>query len=460
MSARIIEVRDPQDGTLIDTVPAATLADLDRALEQATAGADVAAHVSAFERTEILLRAADAVARRGSEHAELIAREGVKTISEARREVSRCVNTLRLSAEEVRQRPGEVIRFDQRRGSEDRIGYWVREPVGVVAAVTPFNDPLNLVAHKVGPAIAAGNAIVVKPHSATPLSALLLARAFDEAGLPAGVLQVVTGHGREIGEALAGDSRVAMVTFTGGREVGLRIARAAAGKRVVLEMGANSPVIVLADADVATAAKLIADGAFAAAGQNCLHVQRVLVHRDVEQEFTDALLAASKQIVVGNKLDERTDMGPLIDEANARRVERTASDAVEQGGRLLCGGHRNGTFLEPTIIAGLPADSDLARNEVFGPATGIVTVDSLSEAIAIANGVDLALHAAIFTRDLGQAMRATRELRAGAVLVNDSTDYRIDAMPFGGTKGSGTGREGVAWAIDEMTAPKVVCFNL
>ncbi len=429
-------------------------------MDRALSAAEVARNLSRYERTEILRNAASAVAGRAAEHAELIAREGVKTIREARREVERCANTLRLCAEEVRQQPGEVLRFDQRSGSEARLGYWVREPMGVIVAVTPFNDPLNLVAHKVGPAIASGNAIVVKPHSATPLSALLLAQAFVEAGLPPYVLQTITGHGREIGEALAAHPNVTMVTFTGGRDVGKRIALAASGKRVVLEMGANSPVIVMPDADILAAAVSITAGAFAAAGQNCLHVQRVIAHRDIKKSLVAALSEAASRVVTGNKMDETTDMGPLISEASARRVERMVGDAIERGGKKLTGGSREGTRMQPTLIDHMPLDSDLARDEVFGPVTGIIQVDSLGEAIEVANGIDLGLQASIFTRDLGMAMRAVQELRGGAVLVNDSTDYRIDAMPFGGVKGSGTGREGIAFAIQEMTTIKVVCFNL
>lgn len=457
---QVIEVRDPDDGSLVESVPRATLDDLDGALDRATAGARIARRMPAHERMAVLDRAADLVVTRGADLAETIAREGIKTIREARSEVARCAETLRIASEEARRLTGETIAFDQRAGSEDRIGYWVRQPVGIVAAITPFNDPLNLVAHKVGPAIAAGNAIVVKPHSRTPLSALRLEAIFGAAGLPPEIFQVIVGRGAEIGDALVADPRVAMVSFTGGPEVGDRLVRRAGRRKVTLELGANCPTIVLADADLPAAAEAIISGAFAAAGQNCLHVQRVIVQRPVADELRDALAAGTAGIRRGPKLDEATDMGPLIDLVAAERVRDVVADAVDRGGTILTGGGQHGTSFEPTFVDRLPADSPLARGEVFGPVTGIVTVDTLDEAIEIANGVDLALHAAVFTKDLGSAMRVVREVDAGGVIVNDSTDYRLDAMPFGGVRQSGLGREGVAHAIREMTTTKVVCLNL
>ena len=458
--ARVIEITDPEDGTVIATVPRATPADVQRAISRATAAAESARRMPAHSRMAILHRAADIVAERNEDLARTIASEGVKTIREARREAARCAETLRLCAEAARHLGGEAVSFDQRPGSENRIGYWFREPLGVIAAITPFNDPLNLVAHKVGPSVAAGNAVIVKPHSATPLSALRLADAFTEAGLPEDILQVITGRGAEIGEALAGDPRVAMVTFTGGPKVGMQLARVASGKHLVLELGANSPVIVLRDADIALATEAITMGAFSAAGQNCLHVQRVIVEDAIAGELERQLVHSAQAIRLGSKQRESTDMGPLINRENALRVKAAIDEAVGLGGRLCTGGGVNGSFVEPTIIGDLPLDCGIAVEEIFGPVYGIITVRSLDEAVAIANSVGYGLHAAIFTRDIASAMRAVRELRAGTVLINDSTDYRLDAMPFGGVKASGLGREGVASAIHEMTSVKVVCFNL
>jgi glyceraldehyde-3-phosphate dehydrogenase (NADP+) len=457
---RVIEVRDPQDGRLIGTVPRASLEDVEVTLARSVAGARLAKSLPTHARISILRRAAEIVLERHSAFSDLIVQEGIKTIREARAEVTRAAETLRISAEEARRVTGQTIAFDQRPGSEDRVGYWVREPIGTILAITPFNDPLNLVAHKVGPAIAAGNAVIVKPHSQTPLSAIALADAFTAAGLPPDVLQVITGRGTEIGDALVGDPRVSMVSFTGGPEVGDRLVRVAGRKRFALELGSNAPVIVLPDADLDAASDAISSGAFWAAGQNCLHVQRVIVHHDVADALVDGLVDRARTVRLGPKADEATDMGPVVDEAAAERISGVVDDARGRGGLIVAGGTRRGTEFAPTLIDHLPATSRLARDEVFGPVTGIIRVQDLDTAIDVANGVDQALHAAVFTRDLGSAMRVVREVHAGGVIVNDSTDYRVDAMPFGGVKASGLGREGIAFAVDEMTTTKVVCLNL
>lgn len=457
---RVIEVRDPQDGRVVGTVPRASLEDVEVTLARSVIAARLARTLPAHARISILRRAAEFVLDRHATFTDLIVREGIKTIREARAEVTRAVETLRISAEEARRVTGETIAFDQRPGSENRVGYWVREPIGTVLAITPFNDPLNLVAHKVGPAIAAGNAVIVKPHSQTPLSAIALADAFVAAGLPPDVLQVITGRGSEIGDALVGDPRVTMVSFTGGPDVGDRLIQVAGRKRFALELGSNSPVIVLRDADLEVASDAISSGAFWAAGQNCLHVQRVIVHEDAADALVDGLVERARSVRLGPKADEGTDMGPLVNEVSAERVSHVVDDARNRGGRVVAGGTRRGTSFDPTLIDHLPAASRLARQEVFGPVTGIIRVQDLDEAIGVANSVDQALHAAVFTQDLGSAMRVAREVEAGGVIVNDSTDYRVDAMPFGGVKASGLGREGIAFAVNEMTTTKVVCLNL
>ncbi|RMF03983.1 MAG: aldehyde dehydrogenase family protein, partial [Chloroflexi bacterium] len=319
---------------------------------------------------------------------------------------------------------------------------------------------LNLVAHKVGPAIAAGNAIIVKPDSKTPLSALKLAQAFHHAGIPAGLLQVITGEGRHVGRVLVTDPRVRMISFTGGTEVGEAIAHQAGLKKIGMELGSNCPVIVMADANLELAVESNVSGAFWAAGQNCLHVQRLLVHADIYDDFVPRFVAAAEAYRVGNKLDEATDMGPLINEAAALRVEQMVDEALAAGATLLTGGERSGTFFAPTVLADLPDSCALAREEVYGPVTIVYRFNTLDEAIQRANAVDYGLQAGIFTTNLQTAFSAIAQLQAGGVMVNDSTDYRIDAMPFGGKKGSGLGREGVRFAIEEMTEPKVVCLNL
>jgi glyceraldehyde-3-phosphate dehydrogenase (NADP+) len=455
-----IEVRDPQDARVIDTVPRATAADMREAVHAAVAGAEAARAMPAFQRIAILQHVAESLAAQHEVFARTIAREGVKTIREARKEVTRSIETLRLSAEAARDLGGDVIAFDQMPGGERRVGYYRHEPLGIVGAITPFNDPLNLVAHKVGPAIASGNAIIVKPDSRTPLSALLLAHAFVDAELPSGMMQVITGMGREIGEILVTDPQVRMISFTGGRHTGEAILAKVGLKKVCMELGGNSPVIVMPDANLELAVRCTVSGAFWAAGQNCLHVQRLFVHTAIAEEFIERFLACTKAYRVGDKQDEATDMGPLIHEAAAKRIERLVDDARQAGARVLTGAQRTGPFYTPTLLEGVVDDAPLAAEEVFGPVTVLFRFDTLDEALQRANASDYGLQAGIFTQSIDIAFRAVHALRCGGVMVNDSSDYRLDAMPFGGVKSSGLGREGVSFALQQMTEPKVVCFHL
>ncbi|RME49471.1 MAG: aldehyde dehydrogenase family protein [Caldilineae bacterium] len=455
-----MEVRNPQDGSLVDTVPLADAADMEAAIAAAVTAFERNRSMPAHRRMEVLHRAAAHIEANHEAYARTIALEGIKTIREARKEVTRCIQTLRISAEEARRIAGETFPFDQMPGSENRVGYYLREPVGVIGAITPFNDPLNLVAHKVGPALAAGNAIIVKPDSKTPLSALMLAQAFTEADVPPGMLQVITGPGREIGDLLVTDPRVRMISFTGGTEVGRSISRKAGLKKIGMELGSNCPVIVMDDADLDKAVAANVSGAFWAAGQNCLHVQRLLVQAGIYEAFVSRFVAAAEAYRVGDKLDEATDMGPLINEEAAMRVERMVEEAIAAGATLLTGGERSGTFFAPTVLADVPPTCSLAHEEVYGPVTVVYKFRTLDEAIRIANNVDYGLQAGIFTGNLQTAFQAIAGLEVGGVMVNDSTDYRVDGMPFGGVKGSGLGREGIRFALQEMTEPKLVCFNL
>lgn len=459
-AAEVIEVRNPQDGTLVDTVPRADAEEMRRAVDAAVEGGRRWRKVTTRERMKLLFAAADLVEERSEEFARTIALEGIKTIREARKEVGRCVETLRISGEEARRLDGETIRFDQAPGSERRKGFYTREPIGVIGAITPFNDPLNLVAHKVGPALASGNAVIVKPDSRTPLSALKLAEAFAEAGAPQGVLQVVTGPGSSVGAEMVRDPRVRMISFTGGRETGERIMREGGFKKYAMELGNNAPTIVMADADLEEAAEAIVSGAFWGAGQNCLHVQRVFIQRGVWERLVPMLVSGAEEYRVGDKLDEATDMGPMIDEGAAAKVEELVNDALAKGARCLTGGRRDGAFFMPTLLENVPPSAMIYEQEVYGPVTLLRLFEYLDEAVEAANDVDFGLQAAIFTKDLDAAFRAGEDLEYGGVIVNDSTDYRIDAMPFGGPKGSGLGREGVRFAMEEMTEPKMLSFKL
>lgn len=457
---KMIPVRDPYDDSVIDTVPAGTPADVKRAIDCAAKGFLASRALPVHKRIEILNKVASLIRDRFDDFATTIAREGSKTIREARKETNRCINTITISAEEARRIVGETLPFDSAPGSENRVGYYYRFPIGIIAAITPFNDPLNLVAHKLGPAIAAGNSVVLKPATVTPLSALKLAQAFMDAGLPTNILNVVTGRASEIADALVTDPRVRMISFTGGVEAGREIASKAGLKKIGMELGSNSPVIVLADCDLDNAVEANVSGAFWAAGQNCIGVQRIYVEKSIYDQFTERFVARTNRYKIGNKLDESTDMGPMINEAEASRVEKWIAEAVASGARVLAGGKRRGTLVEPTVMADMPRGAKLDCQEVFGPVVSLYPVANLDEAIARANEMEYGLHAAVFTRDLQKAFKAIHGLECGGVMVNDSTDYRIDLMPFGGIKMSGLGREGLKFALMEMTEPKVVCFNL
>lgn len=455
-----IEVRNPYNDELVDTVPSGDKDDVEAALRAAEEGFRINRGLPVHKRIAILYRAAEILRSRQEEFARTIATEGSKTIREARKEASRCVDTMTISAEEARRIVGETIPFDSRPGSENRVGYYYRFPIGIIAAITPFNDPLNLVAHKVGPAIAGGNAVVLKPATVTPLSALKLAEALIEAGLPWKILNVVTGYASRIADCLVTDPRVRMISFTGGTEAGLEIVKKAGLKKIGMELGSNSPVIIMDDADLEKAVELSVSGAFWAVGQNCIGVQRIYIHEAVYDEFERRFVARTKKMKVGFQLEEDTDMGPMITEGEARRVEEWVKEAVAMGAELLTGGKRKGTLFEPTVLRNMPETAKLNCEEVFGPVVNLYKVSSLDEAIRLANNVKYGLHGAIFTRNLDNAFKAIRELDVGGVIVNDSTDYRIDMMPFGGVKWSGLGREGIKFALLEMTEPKVVCFNL
>lgn len=455
-----IEVRDPFNNQLIDTVPAGGAEEVEMVLQSAVRGYEISRKMTVHQRADVLYKTARIINDRLEEFAVTIAREGSKTIREARKEASRCVNTLTVAAEESKRILGETIPFDSFPGGEQRVGYYYRFPIGVILAITPFNDPLNLVAHKLGPAIAAGNSVILKPATVTPLSALKLGEAFLEAGLPHHVLNIITGHGSEIGDLLVKDRRIRMISFTGGLEAGERITRLAGIKKVGMELGSNSPVIVMDDCKLDMAVESCVSGAFWAAGQNCIGVQRMYIMEDIYQDFVDTFVRKTQAYNIGPKLEEDCDMGPMITEEEACRVEEWIDSAIEGGGRILCGGTRSGAIVEPTVLENVPESVSIHREEVFGPTVNMYPVRSLDEAIKKANSLDFGLHAAVFTENIGQAMKTAYELRCGGVMINDSTDYRLDSMPFGGVKNSGLGREGLKFSLQEMTEPKVISFFL
>jgi len=368
------------------------------------------------------------------------------------------VNTLRLSADEARRSAGEVIPFDAYAGSENRQGWFTREPLGVIVAITPYNDPLNLAAHKLGPAIGGGNAVILKPSELAPLSALKLVACLLAAGLPPGVVSVATG-GAALGEALVSSREARMVSFTGGFVTGEKIARSAGLKKLAMDLGGNAPVIVLGDCKLDDAVESSISGAFWAAGQNCIGTQRLLVHASVYEAFKRRFIEGTLALNVGNPALQDTDVGPMISGQAAARAKAAVDSALRQGATLLCGNTLDGALYAPTVLEGVSFDSELWCNEVFGPVVVLQRVDSLEEALALANAPAYSLHAGIFTSDLHAALQAAQALETGGVMINDSSDYRFDAMPFGGFKYGSLGREGVRFAYEEMTQPKVVCIR-
>ncbi|MBT0566810.1 aldehyde dehydrogenase family protein [Williamsia sp. CHRR-6] len=454
---RRVPVTDPDDGSVVGMVCASTVDDVGNAIEAGRRALMTPWPV--WARCAALRDAAQRVLADRQRLVHLISGEGVKTVTEADREIDRCAETLRLTAEAAEALEGQTLPFAASPRMPSTLGWFRREAVGVIAAITPFNDPLNLVAHKVGPALLGGNSVVVKPSENTPLTALALAQLLLESGVPAARLSVIPG-GVEVGRALVAHPDVALVSFTGGPRVAARIAAEAGPKKLLTELGANNATIVAADADIDSAARQIVDGAFGVAGQNCLSVQRVYVERSVHDELVTRTVEHTDQLQTGPKRDPLTDIGPLIDLRAAQRVEQWVTQAVDAGARLQTGGRRIGNTYLPTVLTDVPPDCQILTDEVFGPVVSIVAVDDIDEAVTSANDCHLALQAGIFTTSIDTAMSVAERLIVGAVVVNGTSDQRLDAMPFGGFKGSGIGREGVRYALEAMTEPKSTIINI
>lgn len=454
----VLRVLDPYSGETIGELAQHTVEDVEPIMERARLGASLSRELTRFARHTILDRAARILEERADEAAALIVREAGKTITQARKEVRRAVTTISLSAETARAFDGEVIPFDAYEGGGNRRGWYTREPLGVILAITPYNDALNLVAHKLGPAIAGGNAVVLKPSQLTPLTARFLVDVLLEAGLPDEIITVVHGD-RQVAQALVAVRDIRMVSFTGGFATGEAIARTAGLKKLAMELGGNAPVVVFADADIEEAVEACVSGAFWAAGQNCVGSQRILIERSVYAEFRDGFAARTSTLRAGDPSDPATDVGPMISEAAAVRAERMVDDAVSAGARVLAGHRRDGSVYWPTAVENVALSCELWNEEAFAPVVALAPFDSEDQAVAEANSVDYALHAAVFTTDIGRALRVAEALDAGGVMINDSSDYRIDSMPFGGSKYGSMGREGVRFAYEEMTQPKVTCIT-
>ena len=453
-----IEVQSPYDGSVVGRVPQAGADEARRAVDAAEKA--MRDPLPAHERAAILDRVAAALGERHDEVARTICAEAGKPMKAARVEAQRAVSTFTMAAVEARKLAGDVVPMDASPAGEGKLAFTLRVPIGVVAAISPFNFPLNLVAHKIAPALAAGCAVVLKPASQTPLSALLLAELETEAGLPPGWLNVLCGPASEIGDVLVEDERVRLISFTGSVGVGWGIRERAPRKRVSLELGNATPVIVAADSDLEDVAGRLAANAFSFAGQSCISVQRIYVERSAYDRFLELFLPRVEALQVGDPAEESTDVGPLISQKERDRVLSWIEEARSQGAEVLTGGSLDGELLRPTVVANAPADAKVSCEEVFGPVCTVAPYDTIEEAIALANGTRFGLQAGIFTGDVKAALRAATTLEFGGVTVNEAPTFRADQMPYGGVKDSGNTREGPAYTVREMTEERVVVFQI
>lgn len=454
-----LPVKDKYSGEVIALVPLASQATVERAVAGAQAAFPSYSRVPAHQRSRILEKTARLLEKYQEELATLICREAGKAWKYSRGEVFRAIETFRFSAEEAKRIHGETVPMDASPTGEGRVGFYFRTPVGVVAAITPFNFPLNLVAHKVGPALAAGNTIVLKPASATPLTAIRLGEILEEAGLPPGACNIVVGSGDTVGDWLVSDPRVGKVSFTGSPPVGEAIIRKAGLKKVTLELGNNSGTIIEPDANLDDAIPRCVMSAFANSGQVCISLQRLYVHRAIAPEFTNRFLAATANLKVGNPLDEDCDVGPMISESEARRAAAWINEAVKEGAAVLTGGKQEGSFLYPTVLTNVRPEMKVMCIEAFAPLVSIYEYENFADAVKLMEDSPYGLQAGIYTRDLKKAFYAVHHINAGGIMINDTSIFRVDHMPYGGNKMSGLGREGVRFAVEEMTNIKMVVLK-
>ena len=450
-----LEVRSPYSGEVVGRVAKGGAAEARRAIDAAERAMDD--QLPAHKRAEILVKVVAGIARRHEEAAQLICAEAGKPLKAARVEASRAMSTYTFAAVEARKLAGEMVPMDAAQSGEGKLAFTLRRPIGIVGAITPFNFPLNLVAHKLAPALAAGCAVVLKPAAQTPLSALLLAELAEAADLPPGWLNVVAGPSSEIGDVLIEDERVRAITFTGSGAVGWQLKERAPKKRVNLELGNATPVIVAADADLDTAAEKLAANAFSFAGQSCISVQRVYVERAAYEGLLERFLPRVEALKVGDPADDETDVGPVIDEDARDRILEWIGDS---SGEILTGGDVEEGLIRPTVIANPPPDAKVSCEEVFGPVCTVTAVDSLDKAVELANGTRYGLQAAVFTARIDAALRLAQELEFGGVMINEAPTFRADQMPYGGVKDSGNTREGPRYAVRELTEERVVVIDV
>jgi acyl-CoA reductase-like NAD-dependent aldehyde dehydrogenase len=455
-----LEVKNKYNGKIIGTLPTARREDVDAAIAAAERAEDVMADMPAYKRAEILFRTATLIRERADDLAKTIAAEAGKALKFARAEVDRAVSTFTIASEEAKRLHGETIPLDAVPAGEGYFGFWTRRPVGVIAAISPFNFPLNLVAHKVAPALASGNTLVLKPASTTPLSALKLCEILMEAGLPAGAINFIVGSGGTVGEWLVTDPRVDKITFTGSPDVGRHILSVAGIKKVTLELGNTSPVVVAPDADLDFVAKRCAVGAYYNSGQVCISVQRIYSEKQVYEPFAERFVKATEAMVVGDPLDERVDVGPMIDLKEVERVESWVQEAQTSGAKVLTGGKRDGMVYYPTVLSEVDDEMKVVSEEVFAPVASIISSDDFESALKQANNTKFGLQVGVFTKDIDRVFKAVKRLNFGGVIINDTPNFRADHMPYGGNRQSGLGREGVRFAMEDMTNIQLVAIRL
>lgn len=455
---RTITVKNPYDNHVIETLGQSEEKDITKAIEIAQAGFEILKNMPAGERAKILEQCGHIIQERKEDFAQAISKESGKTINEARGEVARAVNTMKLSSSAALALTGKTVRFDLA-GPSKKIGFYQRVPLGLVLAITPFNFPLNLSCHKIGPAIAGGNSVIHKPATKTPVSAVMLAEALVAAGLPKQGISVLVGPGGAIGMGLVRRHEIKKISFTGSLEVGRLITKECGMKRVTMELGANSAVVVFKDAPLDLVAKKIRKGGYTLAGQVCISIQRVYIEEDVADEFTHELSLEVKNIKYGNPMLEDTEMGPMIDEAAIQKAEKFCEDAIAHKGILILGGRRDNTIFLPTILLDVSEDALVIKEEAFAPIVAVNRFKTVEEAIAKVNGTKYGLQAGVFTNDITKALKCAQGIDAGGILINEFPTFRVDNMPYGGTKGSGLGREGPEFAIKEMTEEKLIVFD-
>ena len=452
-------VINPYDGETIDTVPIAHRQTADLAIFEANNAKHSLQEMSAFKVSNKLFEVCDKLKENRKDFAHLLTMEVGKPIRESLVELDRSIETLKLAAEEAKRIYGESVPLDAGLNGKGFFAFTQKVPLGVVAAITPFNYPLNLTIHKIAPAIACKNTVIVKPPTEAPLTVMKFCELLDDE-FPDGVVNTITGYGSEVGDYLVTSQDVNKISFTGSVTTGLMISQKAGMKKVTLELGGNDPMVVLKDADIDKAVTGVINGAFLNAGQVCMGVKRIIVEEDIADEFSQRLVDKTKKLVMGNPMNSETTLGTLINEKAAMQVEQTVNNAVNAGAKILAGGIRDGAFYEATVIDNVKADMDLVVNETFGPVAPIIRVDSVDEAIEVANDTEYGLQAGVFTNDYANAMRCANEIEAGTVFVNKQSTFRTDNMPFGGFKNSGVGKEGIKYAVDEMTKTKLIGLNI